>query len=100
MVRKPSQNTAVAVTLCDKHHSGRDAKRFKRWEQDRKKLDNEDKPKAHICFHDKFNHELASQKFPGRDVYDIGQSFHATVERLKASPALVAALAATHPGYS
>ncbi len=93
------QNTVVAGALCHKHHSGRDAHRFERWEQHREELDEEDKPKAQICLHDKYNHELASQSFPGRAVYDVGKSFHETVERLRASPTLVAALAATHPGY-
>ena len=93
------QNTAVAVALCHKHHSGRDANRFKHWEQHREELDEEDKPKAQICLHDKHNHDLASQSFPARAVHDVGKSFHETVERLRSTPALVAALAATHPGY-
>jgi hypothetical protein len=93
------QNTVVARDLCHKHYSGRDAKRFEHWQHHRGELDDEDKPKAQICLHDKFNHDLASQSFPARDVDEVGKSFHETVERLRSSPALVAALAATHPGY-
>lgn len=93
------QNTVVASALCHKHHSGRDANRFKHWEQHREELDEEDKPKAQICLHDKHNHDLASQSFPARAVHEVGKSFHQTVEHLRSSPALVAALAATHPGY-
>jgi hypothetical protein len=93
------QNTVVARALCHKHHGGRDAHRFERWEQHREELDEEDKPKAQICLHDKHNHDLASQSFPARAVDEVGKSFHETVERLRSSPALIAALAATHPGY-
>jgi hypothetical protein len=93
------QNTVVAGALCHKHYSGRDATRFERWEHHRDELDEEDKPKAQICLHDRYNHDLASQGFPARAVDEVGKSFHETVERLRSSPALVAALAATHPGY-
>ncbi|MEO7592189.1 MAG: hypothetical protein ABI134_13325 [Byssovorax sp.] len=93
------QNTDVAAGLCHKHHGGRDADRFEHWKQHREELDEEDKPKAQICLRDKHNHDLASQSFPARAVHEVGKSFHATVERLKSSPPLVAALAATHPGY-
>lgn len=93
------QNTTVAIALCNKHHGGRDARRFEHWAQHREELDEEDKPKGQICFHDKHNHDLASQGFPARAVHAVGKSFHETVERLRASPSLVAALAATHPGY-
>jgi hypothetical protein len=93
------QNTTVAAALCHKHHRGHDAARFERWKDHRDELDDEDKPKAQICLHDKHNHELASNAFPAPDVDAVGKSFHETVERLRSSPALVAALAATHPGY-
>ena len=93
------QNTTVASDLCRKHYSGRDAARFDHWTQHRDELDELDKPKAQICLHDKFNHELASQSFPAPAVDSVGKSFHETVERLRSSPALVAALAASHPGY-
>jgi hypothetical protein len=93
------QNTAVARALCHKHHRGLHADRFEHWEQHRGELDDVDKPKDQICLGSKHNHELASQGFPARAVHDLGQSFHATVERLRSCPALVAALAATHPGY-
>jgi hypothetical protein len=94
------QNTVVAGALCHMHYSGRDADRFEHWKQHRDELDDVDKPKAQICLHDKFNHDLASQGFPSRAVDEVGKSFHETVERLRSSPALVAALAATHPNYS
>lgn len=93
------QNTVVASALCQKHYSDRDAHRFKHWKNHREELDEEDKPKVQICLHDKHNLDLASQSFPARDVYNVGKSFHEAVERLRSSPALVAALAATHPDY-
>ncbi len=93
------QNTTVGRALCHKHHRGLHADRFDRWEQNRGELDDEDKPKDQICLGSKHNHELASQGFPARVVDDVGKSFHETVERLRSSPGLVAALAATHPGY-
>lgn len=93
------QNTVVAGDLCRKHYSGRDAPRFEYWKEHRDELDEEDKPKAQICLHDRYNHDLASQGFPARAVDEVGKSFHETVERLRSSPALVAALAATHPSY-
>jgi hypothetical protein len=93
------QNTAVAKALCHKHYRGLHAERFDRWEQDRAELDEVDKPKDEVCLGSKHNHELASQGFPARAVFDVGKSFCETVERMRAIPALVAALEATHPGY-
>jgi hypothetical protein len=93
------QNTTVGKALCHKHHGGRHADRFEHWEQYRGELDETDKPKDQICLGSKHNHDLASQGFPARAVHEVGKSFHETVERLRSSPALVAALAATHPGY-
>jgi hypothetical protein len=93
------QNTAIATALCHKHHRGLHADWFERWEHHRGELDEMDKPKDQVCLGSKHNHELASQGFPARAAHDVGKSFHETVERLKSSPTLVAALAATHPGY-
>lgn len=93
------QNTAVAKELCHEHYRGLHAERFEEWERDPGALDEVDKPKGEVCLGNKHNHELAADRFPARAVDDVGKSFHETVERLRSSPALVAALAATHPGY-
>lgn len=93
------QNTAVAKALCHKHYRGLHADLFDGWEQRRGELDEVNKPKDQVCLGSKHNHELASQGFPTRAVYEVGKSFFETVERLKSSPTLVVALAATHPGY-
>ena len=92
------QNTTAGRALCHKHHRGLHADLFEHWEQYREELDEVDKPKDQVCFGSKHNHELASQGFPARAVHAVGKSFHETVERLRSSPGLVAALAATHPG--
>jgi hypothetical protein len=93
------QNTAAARTLCHKHYRGLHAELFDGWEQRRGELDEVEKLKDKVCLGSKHNHELAGQGFPTRVVYDVGKSFFETVERLKSSPALAVALAATHPGY-
>jgi hypothetical protein len=93
------QNTTAGKALCHKHHRGLHADLFERWERHREELDEVDKPKDQVCFGSKHNHELASQGFPTRAVHAVGKSFRETVERLRSSPGLVAALAATHPGY-
>jgi hypothetical protein len=49
-----------------------------------------------VCLGNKYNPGLASQSFPVRAVHDVGKSFHETVERLRSSPALIAA---TQPRY-
>lgn len=94
------QNTAVARDLCRKHHGGRHEETFVRWEEDRGALDEIQKPKDQACLGSKFNHELASQGFPARIVYDVRKSFFETVERMRSTPTLVSALATTHPDYS
>jgi hypothetical protein len=93
------QNTAVARALCHRHYRGLHAERFEQWERDRGLLDEVDKPKDAVCLGSTHNYELASQSFPGRAVYEVRKSFFETVERLRSTPTVVSALAATHPGY-
>ncbi len=93
------QNTTVAKALCHKHHRGLHADRFEGWEQRRGELDEVEKPKEQVCLGSKHNDDLASQNFPARAVYDVRKSFFETVERLRSSSSLIAALAETHPDY-
>jgi hypothetical protein len=93
------QNTVVAKSLCHKHHRGRDVDKFEKWEQDRTLLDDVPKPKKETCLGASHNHELASTHFPAQAVHDAGRSFSESADRLRACAPLLAALAATHPGY-
>jgi hypothetical protein len=93
------QNTAVAKSLCHKHHRGRDVDKFDAWERDRGLLDELPNPKKATCLGAGKNLELASTSFPARAVYEGGKSFTESADRLRACAPLVAALAATHPGY-
>lgn len=93
------QNTSVARDLCRKHHGGRHEDTFTRWEASRGELDEIEKPKEQACLGSKFNHELASRGFPARVAHDVRKSFFETVERMRSTPALLVALAATHPDY-
>jgi hypothetical protein len=55
------QNGAVARALCHKHHGGRDADVFTRWEQDRSLLDEVERPKKQTCLEAKHNRALADR---------------------------------------
>ncbi len=69
--------------------------RFREWQQDPAVLDEIEKPKEAVSLGDRFNHELASQRFPAQRVYEVEKSFHKSVERLRACAPLLAALLAT-----
>lgn len=93
------QNTVVAKRLCRKHHRGRDVEKLDAWERDRGMLDEVAMPKKATCLGAGWNHELASTRFPSQAVYQAGKSFAESAARMQACVPLVAALAATHPGY-
>lgn len=92
------QNIDVAIALCREHHGGKDADRFARWKERRHELDELEQPKQQICLHDKHNKELAETAYPARVVYDVGASFAATVDSLRACDPLRLALRAIAPG--
>lgn len=90
------QNTREAVRLCDEHYKGRDAERFREWEQDRAALDEVMKPKEEVCLGAKHNLELASQGFPAREVHAAGKSFAAVVQEFAQDEELTEALSRTY----
>lgn len=90
------QNTREAVRLCAEHYRGRDAERFRDWEQDRTSLDEVLKPKEEVCLGAKHNLELASQGFPAREVYAAGKSFAMVVQELAQDEDLTEALSRTY----
>ena len=92
------QNTEVAQRLCVKHHGGRHVDTFARWASDRGALDEQHKPKDTSCLSDKFNLALATERFPAKDVCAVEKSFHAAIERLRASVDLMGLLEALTPG--
>jgi hypothetical protein len=90
------QNTQRARELCEQA-CGKHLELIARWEADRSQLDEVIKPKEQLCFGSRKNHELA-ETFTHQladELYLLGQSFHAAVERLQACPGLQVALRAT-----
>jgi hypothetical protein len=92
------QNIDVAIALCQAHHGGKDADRFASWRERRHELDELERPKQQLCLQDRHNKELAETAYPARAVYELGASFAATVDSLRACGALCLALRAIVPG--
>jgi hypothetical protein len=92
------QNIDVALALCREHHGGKDADRFASWRERRHEIDELEQPKQQLCLQDRHNKELAETAYPARVVYDVGASFAATVDSLRACDALRLALRAIAPG--
>ena len=93
-----NQNIDVAIALCHAHHGGKDAERFARWKERRHEIDEMEQPKRQLCLQDKHNKELAEKAYPARVVYDVGASFAAAVDSLRACEPLRLALRAMAPG--
>lgn len=91
------QNTAAALRLCAHHHRSQHFVAIRRLSSDRGALDQMRKPKEVVCLSDKYNLELATQGFPANEVFAVGKSFHAAVERLRKSADLVGLLEALTP---
>lgn len=90
------QNTPRLRQLCQ-DGCGRHLDLIAQWEGERSRLDEVLKPKEQICIGSRKNHELAAT-FTHQladELYLLGQSFHATVERLHSCPDLREALRAT-----
>ncbi|WP_147443657.1 hypothetical protein [Corallococcus sicarius] len=90
------QNTQEAIRLCDLHHGGRDAERFRQWEQERSAIDEVSKPKDQVCLGAKHNQALASVGFPTREAYGAGCSFAAVVDYFNQDEELRKALQQTY----
>jgi hypothetical protein len=90
------QNTKRACELCEER-CGKHVALIEEWRHRRSFLDDIVKPKKQLCFGSdenlelakSFTHELADE------LYQLGQSFHASVERLQSCPGLREALHAT-----
>lgn len=90
------QSTQRLRELCQQR-CGKHLELIAEWEADRARLEEVLKPKEKLCIGSRNNPELA-ESFTRRlaeDLYLLGQSFHATVERLQLCPGLQAALRAT-----
>lgn len=88
------QATKELHAYCqDRHKSEEHVQRIESWSADRTLLDDVSRPKheALPCVADHHNEELASA-FPAEDVWLAERSFHESVERLRACPALLEAL--------
>ncbi|MDC0741927.1 hypothetical protein [Polyangium mundeleinium] len=90
------QNTRVGRALCQKHHRGQHAGYWNVLEQDRRALDEIEKPKKNPCMDARYYVDLASKDYPASAVYDVGKSFTQAVDGLKKCEPLCAALAATY----
>lgn len=90
------QNTERARVLCQRR-CGKHLEIISRWEADRRQLDEFSQPKGHLCFGNHENLELATSFTHelANELYRLGQSFYATVERLQSCPGLEDALRAT-----
>lgn len=86
------QNTTCAIALCDAQYRGKDRQAFIEWEQQREKLDEEDRPKDRYVLADRHNRKLAETAYPAASVYAIGRSFTDSVDRLRGCVPLVIAL--------
>lgn len=91
------QNTEVAIALCRKHYSGKHISKFEQWRTCRYELDEVDRPKEEVCLASKYNRELATRRYPARDVYAAGASFQAAVDSLRECIELADALQKTVP---
>jgi hypothetical protein len=90
------QNAARVRELC-RQRCGKHVELIEQWQQDRALLDDVVKPKKQLCFGSEANRDLA-EKLTHQltdELYLLGQSFHATVERLQSCPGLQDALRAT-----
>lgn len=88
------QATKELLAYCrDEHESEEHVKRIESWSTDRTLLDEVSQPKDEVltCVGDRHNEELA-KAFPAEDVWLAERSFHESVERLRACPALLEAL--------
>lgn len=90
------QNTKRARELCQER-CGKHVELIGQWQHTRALLDDIVKPKKQLCIGSDENHELAKTLTHqvADELYELGQSFHATVERLQSCPGLQAALRAT-----
>jgi hypothetical protein len=90
------QNTDRARALCQER-CGRHVELIGQWQHDRALLDDVVKPKQQLCIGSNENPELAKTLTHrlADELYQLGQSFHATVERLQSCPGLREALRAT-----
>jgi hypothetical protein len=89
------QNTKVAIAKCAEFDRSQCVETFREWARDRAILDEVYKVKERVCLRDRFNLDLASSSFPAIDVYDARASFNASIERLRISDQLRAALSGT-----
>jgi hypothetical protein len=89
------QATRELVAHCqERHDSAEHVQRIESWAADRSLLDNVSRPKDEAldsCVGDHHNEDLA-KAFPAEEVWLAERSFYESVERLRACPALVAAL--------
>lgn len=90
------QNTTCARELCERG-CGRHLELIERWERDRGLLDELTRPKQALCIGGRENAELA-EGFTAAladALYELGKSFHETVERLERCPGIRDALRET-----
>lgn len=90
------QNLAEAKRICSDRDGGRHLDLFRQWEEAPSGLDEVPDPKEVCCLRDLYNQQLAEHAYPASAAYAADTSFRATVDRLRASAALVRALERTH----
>lgn len=95
------QNTEAALALYERHYRTheKDIAQFKTWQQDPSLLDEVEKPKETVSIKAKHNLDLAQNAFPAGKLDAVEKSFHQSVNRLRSSFPLVAALAAVKPSH-
>lgn len=76
------QNTAEALRICQEHHPRYDSAipQFTAWSRSPTDLDEQERPKRAVCFHDRYNARLA-QGLPAGRLQRLGLSFAATLAR-------------------
>jgi hypothetical protein len=76
------QNTAVAIALCQQRRTTDEVAVFEAWARDRPQLDEVEQPWKLVSLGKGHNAALAAS-FPANEVYAVGKSFAASVERLR-----------------
>jgi hypothetical protein len=77
------QNFRVIFQIFDRDFSNHsDRKLFENWQKDPGQLDEIIQIKEKTALQDQYNSELATGSFPAQNIYDIGKSFHDSIQRI------------------
>ncbi|MFO0607328.1 MAG: hypothetical protein U0324_29460 [Polyangiales bacterium] len=83
------QSTEAAISRCRELHAAADIAHFEGWARDRTALDEIEQPWKLVALHKAHNATLAAS-FPAPEVYAVGKSYAALVDRLRGHEFLLA----------